>query len=64
MSVSKLKSFSIWAKLNLDVLINIKAESLEDAVEKSKELKELDFVDIKGEFNDGNIKITGAHEDE
>jgi hypothetical protein len=39
MSVSKLKSFSIWAKLNLDVLINIKAESLEDAVEKSKELK-------------------------
>lgn len=57
----KNKSFSIWAKLHLDVSVDIPAVSLEEAVQKSKELKEQDFVEILGEFNDGELEIVGIH---
>ena len=64
MTSQRLNTFSVWAKLNLDVSIEIKAESLEDAVVRSKELKEHDFVEFLGDFNDGDMKITGVFESE
>ena len=39
--------------------VTIKAESMEDAVRQSEELRETDFVTIP-EFLDGSIKITGV----
>jgi hypothetical protein len=56
-----LQDFIITANLKLQVDITIKAESLEDAVQKSQTLIVPDFVNIKGEYNDGNIKIVGAY---
>jgi len=60
----KLKTFTIQADLTLQVGLSIKAESLEDAVQQSKELKELDFVTIKDEFQDGSMKIRGVWEND
>lgn len=59
-----LEEFIITANLKLQVDITIRAESLEDAVQRSKELKVHDFVSIKGEYNDGVLKITGAYSPE
>ena len=59
-----LQDFIITANLKLQVDITIKAESLEDAVQKSQTLNVSDFVNIKGEYNDGNLKITGAYSPE
>lgn len=60
---SKKKTYYITAKLLLEVGINISADSLEDAVQQSKTLKELDFVKILGDYNDGNMKINGVFEE-
>jgi len=56
------KSFSIYATLTVDVGVDIQANSLSDAIERSKELEVTDFITILGEYNDGKLKITGAFE--
>ena len=61
---NRLKSFSVMAKVEIETSITIRAESLEDAVAKSASLKETDFVEIYGDFNDGGIKITGCFEND
>ena len=58
----RLKSFFVFAKLNLDLGITIRAESLEEAIAASKSLQEKDFVDIYEEFNSGDMRITGVAE--
>jgi hypothetical protein len=60
--MKKLSSYSVYAKLTLEVSVSIKAESLADAVVQARELKELDFVDVLGEFCDGSLKVTGVLE--
>ena len=61
---NQLKSFTVMAKVTIDCDISIRAESLEDAVFESAKLKEKDFVEIRGNFNDGNLKITGCYEND
>ena len=60
----RLKSFTVMAKVHIDCGISIRAESLEDALDKSKNLGETDFVTVLGDFNDGKLSITGVFEDE
>ena len=57
-----LKTFSVNADLKIWAGIEIKAESLEDALEQGRKLKELDFITVKGEFLDGSIKLSGLYE--
>jgi len=54
-----LKTFSVWAALNLRCSIDIKAKDLEDALQQARKLKEPDFVEILGEWNSGEINIEG-----
>lgn len=56
----KMKTYTVWGKVTIDTTVSIEAESLADAVERSKELKETDFVKILGEYNDGALRITGV----
>ena len=56
---TKLKAFDVTARLVIMTSVTIKAESMEDAVRQSEELRETDFVTIP-EFLDGSIKITGV----
>jgi len=59
----KLETFHIYAKVLIETSIEIGAENLQNALEKSKELKISDFVDIIGEHNDSELRITGIYED-
>lgn len=58
--------FTIGAKITeLYVDLEIRADSLEDALEKGKKLKIPEFIDFKGSWIDGEeIKITGVHEND
>ncbi len=58
----KLQAFTVMAELKITCGITIHAEGLEDAAQKAKELKETDFVDIKDEYMDGDIRVTGVWE--
>ena len=57
---STLKVFSVSAQLNIWASITIEAESLEDAVTKSRELGVTDFVAIDGEHIDSQHMIIGV----
>jgi len=64
MMAKKVKSFMVTTKLNIDCSINIKAESLEDAVQQTLGLRENDFVDIYGDYMDGDMRVTGVLEND
>lgn len=51
----KLNTFYIGARISIETTLKIEAESLEDALEKSKDLETGDFITFKGEFDDGGI---------
>ena len=57
---TKTKIFTVLAKCYRDVSVKVKAESLEDAIVKAKELKDGDFVEIFGDYNDGSTEIYGV----
>ena len=57
---STLRSFSVSAQLNIWVSVTIEAESLEDAIEKSRDLGVTDFVTVDGEHIDSQHVVTGV----
>jgi len=58
----KTKEFVVMARVMIECDLTIKAESLEDAIAKARTLKELDFIDIKGEFMEGELHVKGVFE--
>lgn len=58
---NNLKKFTVSAVLNLNVTVDVTARSLEEALQKSKELKDHDFVEILGEYLDGSFEVTGIY---
>jgi hypothetical protein len=54
------KKFNVWANLRQTVSVEIVADSLEDALAKAKNLDEEVFVDVLGEYMDGEFEITGV----
>jgi len=54
------RKFNVWANLRQTVSVEIVADSLEDALAKTKNLDEKVFVDVLGEYVDGNFEITGV----
>lgn len=61
---STLRSFSVSAQVNIWASVIIEAESLEDAVTKSRDLSVTDFVTVDGEHIDSQYKITGVSMDD
>ena len=61
MAPKTLKQYDITARMIIVASHTINAESMEDAIEQSKELREVDFVKFKGDFLDGSIRITGVN---
>jgi len=57
-----MKTFNVSAKLDLFVTAEVKAETLEEALEQARKMKEQDFITINGEFLDGSMEITGIYE--
>jgi hypothetical protein len=58
---TKIKTYQVMAKVEVDVSIEVQATSLEEAIQKSSSLKEQDFITIDGEYLDGNFEITGVY---
>jgi hypothetical protein len=55
-------SFFISAKILIEANLEITANSLEEALEKSRELKIGEFVDVTAELMDSSLKITQVYE--
>lgn len=55
-----LETYSVTAKLELIVSVDIKAENLTDALLSSGKLDEHDFVKILGEYFDGGCEIVSV----
>jgi hypothetical protein len=60
--MAKRKSYEVQAILKLMITVSVDATSLEDAVARSKEMEETDFVDMHGDYIDGNMRISGVYE--
>ena len=56
------RQFTISAAIGLETSIQMSASSLEEAVQKSKDLTISDFIDILGEHNDSVLTVSGAYE--
>ena len=56
--------YHVMAKLNLDVGVDIKAASLEDAVDVSKTLTISNFVTFEGKLMDSSLSIEGIFKNE
>lgn len=57
------KIFYVNGRLIVDVNVPVTANTLEEAVQKSKDLKWDDFIEIVGEHNDSELKIKGVYEE-
>jgi len=58
----KNKEYQVQALVKAIVSVSVNAKNVEEALQKSKELKEEDFVEILGEHLDGDFRITGIYE--
>ena len=59
MKKQKYQTFTVMAKIDADLMLEISAENLAEAVEKAKNLKWSDFIEVQGEANDVSIELTG-----
>ena len=59
--MAKLKTYTVYAKCEREVGLTVRAESLEEAIVKAKELDEDDFVEVIGDYLDGSTTISGIH---
>lgn len=57
---NRTKTFSVSADVRLWTSINVEANTLEDALQKARDLKVTDFIDIPGEHNDSQLEIVGV----
>lgn len=57
----KTQTYVIQAKIMVDTDAEINAVSLEEALEKSKELNIHDFITIDGNHNDSSLEINGLY---
>lgn len=54
-------TYSVGLHVKLDVVIDVAADSLAEALEKSKSIKLEDVVDVLGDLNDQEIKVVAIY---
>lgn len=59
---TKLKTYQVMVHVNLDTVVEVKAESLEDAIARGREFKMKDVVDFDTDWVDGDITVNGVYE--
>jgi len=60
----KHNTYTVYAVVEMNVSIKIGADSLKDALEKSRQLKETDFCKPLGEYNNGELEIQGVFDEQ
>lgn len=58
----KNKTFNVTVKVTVETVIDISAESYEQALEKAREYSVKDVVDFDTDYNDGSIEISGIYD--
>jgi hypothetical protein len=56
----KRRTFYVEARIGLSIGVEISATSLDDAIEKAKNMKLDQFVEVLGDHNDSNFAISGV----
>ena len=56
------KTFTVYGKSTMEVGLEITATSLPEAMEKASKLTVEDFVEVNGEYIDGDFRIIGVNE--
>lgn len=62
MAIKKLNTYHVSFVVEVFTSIEIKAESLEDALARAKEFHVTDVVEIPGEHIDSTLKLTGVYQ--
>lgn len=62
MAKKNLNTYLVSAKLEVEADIEIKGESLEDALSQARDLTVLDFIEFKNTYIDGEHKIVSIYE--
>lgn len=62
MRKNKLKDYCVAVIVKVDATVNIKAESLESALDLAKDLACAEVVKVYGDVNDWSIELTGVFE--
>ena len=60
MASKKQLRFFVEARVAVSVSVNISAKSLDEALEKAKQMKLEDFIEILGDHNDSNFALSGV----
>jgi hypothetical protein len=53
-------TYDVHAQVWLDTSVPVSAGSLDEAVQRAKNMKIQDFVRIKGNHNDSKVKVVGV----
>ena len=61
MSKAKKKSYTVYFKLNIEIDLDVSAESYEMALEKARGYMVKDLVDFDHNFNDGSVAVIGVY---
>ena len=64
MAKTNLKTYDVNIRVVAIIGVQVKAESFEDALVKAKELKTKDYMEIKGEYNDGSEQVVSVGQNE
>jgi hypothetical protein len=59
-AAKKQQSYTVQARIVVEGDLEVRAESLDEALAKAKELKLDDFITVTGGHNDSSLRITGV----
>ena len=60
MAVKKQKTFTVQFDLKLVTTLDLRADSLEEAITKAREYSVKDLVEFDSDYIDGEVEVTGV----
>ncbi|HKZ41351.1 MAG TPA: hypothetical protein VJ044_10345 [Candidatus Hodarchaeales archaeon] len=60
MAVKKQKTFTVQFDLKLVTTLDLRADSLEEAIAKAREYGVKDLVEFESDYIDGEVEVTGV----
>ena len=60
MAVKKQKTFTVHFDLKLVTTLDLRADSLEEAIAKAREYGVKDLVEFESDYIDGEVEVTGV----
>lgn len=61
MSKKKNKMYQVYFNVNVETVVEISAQSYEEALSKAREYDVKDIVEFDTVFNDGSVQVVGVY---